>query len=212
MIWRYRAKQKTRDINASQLKYIPPDSAGYMKILDFYRHSDAALYRFNRQKTGPQHFADMKRNVAILDVREVESGAVVFNAFAVSGDNAPGLQASASEMSLFVASEVADGAGLTYLRNHDAEFKLCAVFCSRLLGRPRRFGLPIGSGLRGVLFSYRPPCKSCSSVLYEQLPRLAPGLEFEVRVGQAGEADECVARAGPLSRIQAFIGSAWPER
>merc|ERR1740121_2511304 len=137
MIWRYRAKQKTRDINASQLKYIPPDSAGYMNILDFYRHSDAALYRFNRQTTGPQHFADMKRNIAILHVREVKSGAVVFNAFAVSGENAPGLRASASEMTLFVASEVTDHAGLTYLRNHDAEFKLCAAFRAPLQSRAR---------------------------------------------------------------------------
>merc|ERR1711959_20428 len=88
----YRSQQNLRDVDPTQLQDIDATFKGYMKVLDFYRHSDAQRFSFNRQLSGPQHFADVRRNVAVLEVWDDQLGKRIFNAFAVSGADAPGVQ------------------------------------------------------------------------------------------------------------------------
>lgn len=124
----YRSQQMLRDVDPTLLRDIDASFRGYQKVLDFYRNSDAQRYSFNRQLSGPQHFADIRRNVAVLEVWDNLSGRRIFNAFAVSGADAPGVQPAELEKGIFAAIEVEDGCGETYSRDLDAEFKLCSVF------------------------------------------------------------------------------------
>lgn len=206
----YREKQTLRDVEPANLRDLEANFKGYLKVLDFYRHSDAQRYSFNRQLSGPQHFADIRRNVAVLEVWDDTLGDRIFNAFAVSGADAPGVQPEELQDSLFVALEVEDGCGETYSRDLDAEFKLCNALCRSLLLEEARkccedraaqakpaaasstHALDLtrpSSSLRAVLFSKKPLCISCRAVVFEQLPSRLPGLSLEVRVDEAEESE-----------------------
>eukprot|EP00927_Polykrikos_kofoidii_P040155 TRINITY_DN34371_c0_g2_i1.p1 TRINITY_DN34371_c0_g2~~TRINITY_DN34371_c0_g2_i1.p1 ORF type:complete len:511 (-),score=105.22 TRINITY_DN34371_c0_g2_i1:74-1606(-) len=208
-ITEYRAKQKVREIDPSLLVDIDANFVGYTKVLDFYRHSDAQRFSFGRQMEGPQHFADIRRNVAILDVWDdgnvseasnatTEAAASprrIFNGHAVSGVDGPGVNPDAKARALFEAKEARDGLGETYLRDHDAEFKLCAAFCacagisvgsngqSDARDGPQQLS-KAGSSMRAMLFSKKPLCASCHDVVFVQLLRLLPGLQLQVIVDE----------------------------
>ncbi|CAK0836608.1 unnamed protein product, partial [Prorocentrum cordatum] len=130
-VTQYRSGQEVRTVEPDGLGHVEPSFNGYIKILDYYRLSDAASYSFGRQMAGPQHFTDIRRNVAVLEVCD-DAGASVYNAFAVSGVDAVGAEPGPAGRRLFTAQSVADGLGETYSREHDAEFKLCAQFCERI--------------------------------------------------------------------------------
>merc|ERR1711963_1065695 len=110
---------------------------------------------------GPQHFADVRRNVAVLEVWDAVTGTRVLNDYAVSGVDGPGTRPDAASRAMFIAQEVEDGLGETYARDYDAEFKLCASFCS---------AFPTGHmptrPFRAMLFSKKPLCVSCSDVVF----------------------------------------------
>merc|ERR1719183_380716 len=97
----YRSMQMLRYVQPAHLRDIEASFKGYMKVLDFYRHSDAQRYSFNRQLSGPQHFADIRRNIAVLEVWDDLLGSRIFNAFAVSGADAPGVQPAELDKVLF---------------------------------------------------------------------------------------------------------------
>merc|ERR1712226_1719245 len=75
-----------RQIDPTELREIDPSYDGYLRILDFYFFSDASLYCFGEHDSGPNWFTRLKRNVAILLVRD-DAGHCVYNAFAVSGEH-----------------------------------------------------------------------------------------------------------------------------
>lgn len=201
----YRSQLKIRDIDPTLLKDFGANFKGYMKVLDFYRHSDAQRFSFNRQLSGPQHFADVRRNVAVLQVWDDSIGSVIFNEFAVSGVDAPGVQPADFARELFVAQEVEDGIGKTYSRDHDAEFKLCSALCGYLLSEAQQeqgSDLPgkksqdlsasikrPPSSLRAILFSKKPLCASCRCVVFQQLPERMPGLNLKVVVDESEETE-----------------------
>lgn len=202
----YRSNQQVRDIDPSLLCAVEPSLRGYTKILDFYRHSDAQRYSFGRQFSGPQHFDDIRRNIAVLEVWDCRRGCVFYNGFAVSGIDSPGVRLNSSSDGLFVARAAEDGSGETYSREHDAEFKLCSTFCSSLLQDANAevgtamistsqdlssFTARPPSELRATLFSKKPLCSSCHSVVFHQLLARLPGLILQVIV------DECEENGDP---------------
>eukprot|EP00928_Gymnodinium_smaydae_P054088 TRINITY_DN37920_c0_g1_i1.p1 TRINITY_DN37920_c0_g1~~TRINITY_DN37920_c0_g1_i1.p1 ORF type:complete len:420 (+),score=110.95 TRINITY_DN37920_c0_g1_i1:78-1337(+) len=181
----YRSRQALRDIDPSWLSSVPASMDGYTRILDFYRHSDARQFSFGRQPAGAQHFTDLRRNVAVLEVFGAD-GAALFNGYAVSGADGVGVQAERAGRELFHASEVADGKGEVYLRDQDAEFKLCASLCDRLAALGSLVDARAGAWRgRGVLFSKKPLCASCADVCLRQLPTVLPGLKLEVVVDES---------------------------
>jgi len=175
----YRASQEVRQLPERDLLDVPPSFAGYTKVLDFYRLSDAARYNFGRQFEGPQHFTDVKRNVAVLEAFDAD-GRRAFNGYAVSGIDAPGVRPDEVSCRRFQAMEVEDGGGETYSRDHDAEFKLCAALCQ---------SVPANWRGRVVLFSKKPLCRSCADVVCAQLPRALPGISLEVTVDETEDGD-----------------------
>lgn len=175
----YRAGQEVRPLPQGELLELPANFAGYTKVLDFYRLSDASRYNFGRQFEGPQHFTDVKRNVAVLEALD-EDGRPVFNGFAVSGVGAPGVRPDEASRGRFSAMEVEDGGGETYSRDHDAEFKLCASLCQ---------SVPANWRGRVHLFSKKPLCRSCADVVCVQLPRALPGVSLEVTVDETEDGD-----------------------
>eukprot|EP00929_Paragymnodinium_shiwhaense_P121571 TRINITY_DN93845_c0_g1_i1.p1 TRINITY_DN93845_c0_g1~~TRINITY_DN93845_c0_g1_i1.p1 ORF type:complete len:410 (-),score=65.83 TRINITY_DN93845_c0_g1_i1:38-1267(-) len=192
----YRAKQILRTIEPSKLQDVDASIAGYTKVLDFYRHSDSKKYSFGRQLDGPQHFADIRRNVAILEVWDDDRQVRIFNDYAVSGVDGPGSKPNDEARSRFRAIEAEDGLGETYARDQDAEFKLCSDFCNTEFPgigkviddcppppcehlRPRR-----KPRLRALLFSKKPLCASCYDVVHCQLPRLVPCLTLQVIIDE----------------------------
>eukprot|EP01065_Artemidia_motanka_P048983 TRINITY_DN8034_c0_g1_i1.p1 TRINITY_DN8034_c0_g1~~TRINITY_DN8034_c0_g1_i1.p1 ORF type:complete len:417 (+),score=139.77 TRINITY_DN8034_c0_g1_i1:127-1377(+) len=189
----HRARTAVRSIQTSLLRNVPPTRAGYDKVLDFYRHSEAAEHSFGRQLEGPQHFTDIRRNVAILEVRDA-SGVVVFNAFAVSGEATPGIGPPAAfpcgAPPLFDAIEAEDGLGETYGRQFDAEYKLVSKFCMETLGltvhrNSEKFAACDFAGTI-VLWSKKPLCASCAGVIREQLPRYVQKATLTVVVDDDG--------------------------
>ncbi|KAJ9469349.1 hypothetical protein DIPPA_01759 [Diplonema papillatum] len=175
----YRAAAALRPVEPAFLasQRLEPSWRGYRQVLDFYRGSDSFAFSFGRQLEGPQHFVDIRRNVAILSVKG-KSGAdevEVFNGYAVSGEErAPGVNAAPSP--LFSTVVCADGLGHSYDRRSDAEFKLLSLFAER-----RRAAA--GEEYTAVLWSKKPLCDSCADVFLVQLPRVFPRMELTVVIG-----------------------------
>lgn len=120
-----------RIIDPSELKDIPPSHEGYLRIADFHLFSDSGLYDFGEHCSGPNLFTRLRRNVAILLVKDVR-GQVVYNSFAVSGElktaGAPPVPPDGPLYSI----EAEDEHGRKFDRRHDAEFKLLSGFCDAL--------------------------------------------------------------------------------
>jgi len=185
-IMEYRSRCVLREIDPNLLRDVEASLAGYTKVSDFYRLSDAARYSFGRQLDGPQHFTDVRRNVAILEVWNM-SGSKIYGGYAVSGVDCPGERPNKEARTLFSAIEAEDGLGETYARDQDAEYKLCASFCGDILGL-RHPSAPLASSSwsgRAVLFSKKPLCASCHDVVNRQLMLLLPGLSLQVVVDEA---------------------------
>eukprot|EP00930_Biecheleria_cincta_P025436 TRINITY_DN18115_c0_g2_i1.p1 TRINITY_DN18115_c0_g2~~TRINITY_DN18115_c0_g2_i1.p1 ORF type:complete len:357 (-),score=63.19 TRINITY_DN18115_c0_g2_i1:110-1141(-) len=194
-IMEHRGRSVLRNIDPTFLNDVEASMVGYTKVVDFYRLSDAARYSFGRQLEGPQHFTDVRRNVAILEVWNCDE-IRIFNGYAVSGVDCPGERPGAEARALFTAIEAEDGLGQTYMRDEDAEYKLCASFCGGKLGlRHPSAPLPAltWSG-RAVLFSKKPLCASCYDVVNRQLLELVPGLSLQVVVDEAEEETCCTKR------------------
>lgn len=169
-------------VSSRQLTNVPPTRSGYDRVLDFYRFSDAARHSFGRAYSGPQFFTDIKRNVAVLHATRGEADSkCVYNDYAVSGENAPGLNLDGRE-GPFEAIACEDGLGEHYLRDHDAEYKLVTEFCARHLDMRRRGAVCTEYRGRITLWSKKPLCASCSDVFYQQLGRVLPRATLEVRV------------------------------
>lgn len=123
-----------RQINPADLRDIPPSHEGFLRIADFHLFSDAGLYDFGEHTAGPNLFTRLKRNVAILLVRDSQ-GQVIYNAFAVSGEfNTPGAPPVSASGPLH-SIEAEDEHGRLFDRRYDAEFKLLSGFCTTLEGR-----------------------------------------------------------------------------
>jgi len=117
-----------RQVDPAALCDIPPSCEGYRRIMDFYYFTDAGLYSFGDYLSGPNWFVRLKRNVAILLVKDT-SGSVVYNHFAVSGEHrAPGAPLAPDERPI-VSIDAEDEHGRVFNRQHDAEFKLLCSFC-----------------------------------------------------------------------------------
>lgn len=240
----YRARCTVRALNlrdARRLRAVPPDRDGYEQILDFYRLTDASLFSFGRASAGPQHFTDIRRNVAILradgcsmgagaevgadrcggeaggdsapsaegvpgaedDKEEEEEGAIaragIFQAYAVSGERAPGLNLKSDEPHPFTASACADGLGEVYMRASDAEFKLVSALCVRGICGGADEGSEAAesrcSRYTGTvtLWSKKPLCESCSAVVFSQFKKRLPGAKLRVVVDEEEAVDAAAA-------------------
>jgi len=118
-----------RQVDPSALRDIPASCEGYRRIMDFYFFTDAGLYFFGDYPSGPNWFVRLKRNVAILLVRD-SAGRVLYNHFAVSGEHrAPGAPL-APDRGPLRSIEAEDEHGRVFNRQHDAEFKLLSGFCT----------------------------------------------------------------------------------
>jgi len=118
-----------RQIDPSALRDIPASCEGYRRIMDFYFFTDAGLYFFGDYPSGPNWFVRLKRNVAILLVRD-KAGHVLYNHFAVSGEHrAPGAPL-APDRGPLRSIEAEDEHGRVFNRQHDAEFKLLSGLCA----------------------------------------------------------------------------------
>lgn len=187
-----------RQVDPSALRDIPPSCEGYRRIMEFYFFTDAGLYFFGDYPSGPNWFVRLKRNVAILLVKDAD-GRVVYNHFAVSGEHrAPGA-APAPAIGPLSSMEAEDEHGRVFNRQHDAEFKLLSGFCS---AAPACLHASDGSPVAGTgtLWSRKPLCRSCLGAV-QQVRVLFPLLRLSVSVGAA-----CTC-LGPLHGPSA-IGSA----
>jgi len=186
----YRSQQTMREVEPKLLQHVEASLDGYTKILDFYRLSDASRYSFGRVQEGPQHFTDIRRNVAVLEVWN-DQEVSIFNEYAVSGVDGAGVKLDTSEPLPLVPREAEDGLGEVYCRDQDAEFKLCSSFLKDVVGLSRPDAGPATDWHgRAVLFSKKPLCASCHDVVHSQLLGLLPGLLLCVIV------DEVVVPAG----------------
>jgi hypothetical protein len=160
-----------RTIKPAQLTDIPPSRTGFLKILDFYFFSDATQYCFGDNFSGPNWFTRLKGNVAILSVADSQKR-TAYNQFAVSGvHQKPGAQLVPDDCS-FQASEAADERGRLFNRRNDAEIKLLSAFA-------QAFACDFAGS--GVLWTLKPLCTSCASVVCQFRERF-PGLCLEVVV------------------------------
>lgn len=190
-----------RQVDPSALRDIPPSCEGYRRIMDFYFFTDAGLYFFGDYPSGPNWFVRLKRNVAILMVRD-SSGRVVYNHFAVSGEHrAPGAPL-APDTGPLQSTEAEDEHGRVFNRQHDAEFKLLSGLCASFNGlgdsgdsssssscrSPAEDGSrgssSRGSSLEGTgtLWSRKPLCASCLGAV-SQVRAIFPRLRLTVSVG-----------------------------
>ena len=117
------------------------------------------------------------------------SSETLFCEYAISGMGAPGLrwcgEAEGQPLSgPFLPIECADGLGESYLRDHDAEFKLVSELCARHLGVTAPGQVNRSYRGRLTLWSKKPLCASCSGVVYRQLVAALPGAQLEVRVDE----------------------------
>lgn len=120
-----------RHIDPSELRDIPPSHEGYLRIADFHLFSDSGLYDFGEHCSGPNLFTRLRRNVAILNIHDVD-GKVVYNSFAVSGElKTAGAPPVPPEGPLY-SIEAEDEHGRKFDRRHDAEFKLLSGFCAAI--------------------------------------------------------------------------------
>jgi len=134
-----------RQIDPSALRDIPASCEGYRRIMDFYFFTDAGLYFFGDYPSGPNWFVRLKRNVAILLVRD-SAGHVLYNHFAVSGEHrAPGAPL-APDRGPLRSIEAEDEHGRMFNRQHDAEFKLLNGLC--VAAAASGFA-PVNGGSRG---------------------------------------------------------------
>lgn len=201
----YRARCAVRplsDADAAALCAVAPDRSGYERVLDFYRLTDAARFSFGRALSGAQHFTDVRRNVAIVRADGCIGGvAGVFEAYAVSGERAPGLNLRDDEPRPFRAIACADGLGEVYERTADAEYKLLTALCVRALGVRGSGGAAEAAAARAyagsiTLWSKKPLCASCSAVAREQLRSRLPNATVRVLVDE----DESVPDEAEVSR------------
>lgn len=166
-----------RQVDPDTLRDIPASCEGYRRIMDFYFFTDAGLYFFGDYPSGPNWFVRLKRNVAILMVRDV-GGHVVYNHFAVSGEHrAPGAPLALDGGPLR-STEAKDEHGRVFNRQHDAEFKLLSGFCASAASRPPSTYV----AATGTLWSRKPLCSSCLGAI-AQVRRMFPQLELSVSVG-----------------------------
>jgi len=120
-----------RQIDPSELRDIPPSHEGFLRIADFHLFSDSGLYDFGEHCSGPNLFTRLKRNVAILHIRNAQ-GEVVYNTFAVSGElNTPGAP-PVPDCCPLRSIEAEDEHGRLFDRHFDAEFKLLGGLCAAI--------------------------------------------------------------------------------
>jgi hypothetical protein len=219
-----------RQVDPSALRDIPPSCEGYRRIMDFYFFTDAGLYFFGDYPSGPNWFVRLKRNVAILSVRD-KTGQIVYNHFAVSGEHrAPGAPL-APDGGPLRSTEAQDEHGRVFNRQHDAEFKLLSGFCSAASASATagaaqtaasssssgsseaRSGCGSGGACAfatiplegtGTLWSRKPLCASCLGAV-AQVRRLFPRLRLTVSVGALPPAEPAggAASLAPLSSPEA---------
>lgn len=171
-----------RQVDPSALRDIPPSCEGYRRIMDFYFFTDAGLYFFGDYPSGPNWFVRLKRNVAILLVRD-NAGRVLYNHFAVSGEHrAPGAPL-APDRGPLQSMEAEDEHGRVFNRQHDAEFKLLSGLCSAAAASSAKGGRgPSAWEGTGTLWSRKPLCASCLGAV-RQVRALFPRLRLAVSVG-----------------------------
>lgn len=222
-IERYRAAAPVRALSpdaAATLTRVTPNRRGYERILDFYRLTDAFQYSFGRSAGGTQHFVDLRRNVAIMQVEAGDSmvdrsngmasdslppyghggkaECHLFSAYAVSGRNAPGRKVTRDMPHIFTAISCEDGCGESYPRQHDAEFKLLTIMCHEVLGVKGPDDVRADFTGRITLWSRKPLCQSCSAVFRMQLPRLLPMSRVRIVVDEEdGEKEDTISAAAP---------------
>ena len=188
----YRTSSRVRTIRPENLASLPANTIGYRKILDYYRLSCASSYSFGRQLDGPQHFVDVRRNVAILSVfrknqlstastassssSSSSAECTVYNQWAISGESPVGAPPPPSPACrrCFDSVSCVDGLGEVYDRALDAEYKLITDFVTTIFVS--------GEEYRAVLWSKKPLCASCSAVLLRQLPERYPSIALTVLI------------------------------
>mmetsp|Transcript_78681 Transcript_78681/g.163614 ORF Transcript_78681/g.163614 Transcript_78681/m.163614 type:complete len:506 (-) Transcript_78681:186-1703(-) len=171
-----------RQIDPKDLQEVPPSHEGYLKILDFYFFSDASLYCFGEHYSGPNWFTRLKRNVAILLVRDV-SGRILYDDFAVSGENkTPGAPPAPAVGGPLISIEAEDEHGRVFDRRHDAEFKLLTHFCQSVASNKE-----VVDNAKAELWSKKPLCRSCSGALRQVQDRF-PTMGVVVRIGDPNAA------------------------
>merc|ERR1711924_98247 len=144
-----------REIHPGDLRNIPPSRAGYLKILDFYFFSDANVYCFGENFSGPNWFTRLKGDVAIISVFDSQK-VLAYNQFSVSGMyHKPGASLVPEGCS-FKTSEAEDENGRLFDRRNDAEVKLLSAFA-------QKFSADFEGS--GVLWTLKPLCKSCAGVV-----------------------------------------------
>lgn len=182
-----------REIRPTDLHVIPASPSGYLKIMDFYFFSDAAKYCFGENYSGPNWFTRLKRNVAILAIYDSSSNPV-YNQFAVSGQrNKPGAPLARDD-GCFRAIEAEDEHGRMFDRRNDAEFKLLSGFADSCTSKEF-----VG---RGALWSKKPLCRSCQSVV-RQFQERFPKVVLEVRVDSAPESGRAFSHCSASSSSEA---------
>lgn len=199
-----------RQVDPAALRDIPASCEGYRRIMEFYFFTDAGLYFFGDYPSGPNWFVRLKRNVAILLVRD-RGGRVLYNHFAVSGEHrAPGAPL-APDGGPLRSMEAKDEHGRVFNRQHDAEFKLLSGLCqaaSSAASADRGQAscresaaqtAPFPSswaGATGTLWSRKPLCASCLSAV-RQVRTLFPHLDLTVSVGALPSQSPGVQRRPP---------------
>ena len=191
----YRAACTIRELHPAALttllRAVPPSSAGYTAVCDYYRLSDSRRYSFGRQLEGPQHFVDIRRNVAVLLV--VRGGRVCYSNYAVSGVGSPwggskrvdGDGGDAAAVT-FATQHCEDGLGESYDRQYDAEYRLITDFV-------RSVPDAAGGGYEACLWSKKPLCASCADVLLKQVPVLLTSLALSVVVDEEAPPDSVLS-------------------
>jgi len=167
-----------RQVDPTALRDISASYEGYLQILDFYFFSDASLYCFGEHYSGPNWFTRLKRNVAIVRVRDAQAGKDVYNAFAVSGEHKTPGAPIAPPSGPLVSIEAEDEHGRVFDRRHDAEFKLLTGLCSAV-----KVEDSASWAASAVLWSKKPLCRSCAGAV-EQVQRRFPRLRLRERGDQ----------------------------
>lgn len=194
-----------RQVDPAALRNIPPSHEGYQRIMDFYFFTDASLYCFGDRLSGPNWFARLKRNVAILHVTD-QAGGVVYNNFSVSGEHSTPGAPLAPMGGPLLWTEAEDKYGRVFDRRNDAEFKLLSGLCAALGISDAGCKQAEWRGA-GTLWSRKPLCASCWGAV-QQLAVLLPRLRLSVSVGEPG----CSCRAAVQQRSLGAPGRACATR
>ncbi|CAK0796941.1 unnamed protein product [Prorocentrum cordatum] len=178
-----------RQVDPSALRAPPPSYGGYLQILDFYFFSDASRFCFGEHFSGPNWFTRLKRNIAILTVKNA-SGRSVYDGFGEvcrergAQDSRRAAGAPPGPPALH-RGRGPDEHGRVFDRRHDAEFKLLTGLCAAVQAESGGCGAPVAAwAATATLWSKKPLCRSCAGAVRQVQGRF-PLLKLEVVVGES---------------------------